>query len=33
MDKFEIFEKMYQRLWTLIYDILAKFDIVLERPY
>ena len=33
MDKFEIFEKMYKRLWALIYDILAKFDIVLERPY
>ena len=33
MDKFEIFEEMYAKLWALIYDILAKFDIVLERPY
>lgn len=33
MDKFEIFEDMYQRLWTLIYDILAIFGIELEKAY
>ena len=33
MDKFEIFEEMYAKLWALIYAILEKFDIVLERPY
>ena len=30
MTKFEIFEEMYARLWTLIYDILAKFGINLD---
>lgn len=33
MDKFEIFEKMYKRLWALIYDILEVFGITLDDPY
>ncbi len=28
MDKFEIFEEMYAKLWALIYAILEKFGIV-----
>ena len=33
MDKFETFEAMYKRLWTLIYDILKVFNIELADPY
>jgi len=30
--KFEVFEAMYQKLWKLIYDILAVLGIDLKDP-
>lgn len=30
---FDVFEAMYQKLWALIYDILALFNIEIKNPY